>query len=121
VLPLLLLVGVGLLPLALTPPPLVAAALLFVAAVGLAYELGRQQVFRDALPVGREAVGFGLLGVGMMTGQGVGPLLAGPLGSALGVGPAMALCGVLVLGSAVLLRRVATGADEREPAATVGT
>ena len=120
VLPLLLLVGVGLLPLALTPPPLVAAALLLVAAVGLAYELGRQQVFRDALPVGGEAVGFGLLGVGMMTGQGVGPLLAGPLGSALGVGPAMAVCGLLVLGSAVLLRRVAVGAGDREPAATVG-
>lgn len=120
VLPLLLLVGVGLLPLALTPPPVVAALLLFVAALGLAYELGRQQAYRDALPVGREAVGFGLLAVGMMTGQGLGPLLAGPLGSLFSPGPAMAACGVLVIGSAVLLRRVATGADEREPAATVG-
>lgn len=120
VLPLVLLVGIGLLPLALTPPPAVAALLLLVAGFGLAYELGRQQVFRDALPVGREAIGFGLLGVGMMTGQGIGPLLAGPLGSLLDPGAAMAACGVLVLVSAVLLRGVAGGAPSPVPAATVG-
>jgi hypothetical protein len=107
VLPLVLLTGAGLLPLALDPPPLVAAALLLVTAVGLAYELGRQAAFRDALPVGREAIGFGLLGVGMQTGQGIGPLLAGPLGSLLDPGAAMAICGLLVLVAAALLRRIA--------------
>jgi MFS family permease len=109
VLPLLLLVGAGLLPLALRPPPAIAALLLFVASLGLAYELGRQQEFRDALPAGRQAVGFGLLGVGMMTGQGIGPLLAGPLGSLLSPGLAMAICGLLVLASAALLGRVVLG------------
>jgi predicted MFS family arabinose efflux permease len=108
VLPLLLLVGVPLLPLALTPPPAVAAMLLFAAAFGLAYELGRQRRFRDALPEGRQGVGFGLLSVGMMTAQGVGPLLAGPLASVLTPGAAMAICGALVLVSAFLLRAVAT-------------
>jgi hypothetical protein len=107
VLPLAALTGIGLLPLALDPAPVVAAGLLFTASFGLAYELGRQTAFRDALPVGREAVGFGLLGVGMMTGQGLGPLLAGPLGSLLAPGPAMAVCGALVLASTVLLRRAA--------------
>jgi hypothetical protein len=109
VLPLLVLTGAGLLPLALTPPPAVAALLLGIASVGLAYELGRQRAFRDALPAGRESIGFGLLAVGMMTGQGLGPLLAGPLGSLLDPGRAMAVCGLLVLGSAVLLRGPALG------------
>ena len=72
--------------------------------MGLAYSLGRQEAFRDGLPVGREAIGFGLLGVGMMTGQGLGPLLAGPLASWLTPGPAMAMCGALVLVSGLLLR-----------------
>jgi MFS family permease len=122
VLPLLLLLGVGLLPLALTPPPGIAALLLFVASIGLAYELGRQQEFRDALPVGGQAVGFGLLGVGMMTGQGVGPLLAGPLGSLLDPGLAMATCGLLSLAAAALLRPVVQGrpAAARSSAASVG-
>lgn len=109
VLPLLLLVGVPLLPLALTPPPAVAAVLLLVASVGLAYELGRQRAFRDALPEGRQGIGFGLLSVGMMTSQGIGPLIAGPVGTVLDPGAAMAICGGLVLVSALLLRGVATG------------
>jgi hypothetical protein len=119
VLPLLLLTGAPLLLLALTPPPVVAAVLLLAASVGLAYELGGQRAFRDALPARRQASGFGLLGVGMMTFQGVGPLLAGPLGSLVGPGAAMAVCGALVLVSALLLRRVATGRLPR--AVEVGT
>jgi hypothetical protein len=117
VLPLLLLTGVALLPLALTPPPAVAALLLFASGVGLSYELGRQQAFRDGLPAGREGIGFGLLAVGMMTGQGLGPLVAGPLGSLLDPGAAMAICGALVLVAAVLLRGVATGRTDAVPAA----
>ncbi|MBW4042667.1 MAG: MFS transporter [Acidobacteria bacterium] len=116
-LPLLLLVGVPLLPLALTPAPAVAALLLFVAAIGLAYELGGQRAFRDGLPEGRQGVGFGLLRVGTMTAQGVGPLLAGPLASALTPAAAMAICGGFVLASAVLLRGVAADrAPEASPA-----
>ena len=107
VLPMLGLLGAALLPLALDPPPPLAALLLGVSAFGLAYELGRQQEFREAIPAGREAVVFGLLGVGTMTGQGIGPLIAGPLGSLLRPGPAMAACGVLVLVSAVVLRKTA--------------
>ncbi|MGT2426247.1 hypothetical protein [Amnibacterium kyonggiense] len=121
VLPLLLLTGAPLLLLALDPPAPVAALLLLVASVGLAYELGRQGAFRDALPAGGQASGFGLLSVGMMTFQGVGPLLAGPLGSLIGPGAAMAACGALVLLSALPLRRVATGRVPRATAAdTVG-
>ena len=105
VLPLVALTGAGLLPLALTPPPAVALVLLLVSSMGLAYSLGRQEAFRDGLPAGREAIGFGLLGVGMMTGQGLGPLLAGPLASWSGAGPAMAVCGALVLVSGLLLHR----------------
>lgn len=106
VLPLLLLTGAALLPLALTPPAAVAVVLLAASSIGLAYALGGQQVFRDALPAGGEAVGFGLLGVGMMTAQGVGPLLAGPLATGISAGPAMAVCGAAVLAVAVPLGRV---------------
>lgn len=97
VLPLLILMGVGLLPLALQPGPLIAALLLGLASLGLAYELGRQAEFRAALPLGQESVGFGLFGVGVMTTQGIGPLLAGPLASSIGTGPAMAACGAAIL------------------------
>ena len=97
VFPLLVLLGVGLLPLAAQPRPLVAALLIAVASLGLGYELGRQADFRAALPIGRESVGFGLLSVGVMTTQGVGPLLAGPLASAIGTGRAMAVCGAAIL------------------------
>jgi hypothetical protein len=122
VLPLIALTGLGLLPLALTPPAPVAVALLLIASIGLAYSLGRQNAFRDGLPVGQESIGFGLLGVGMMTGQGIGPLLAGPLASLLHAGPAMAICGGLVLVSGVLLRHVALDrlTPERRPVASVG-
>jgi len=97
VLPLLILMGLGLLPLGFQPRPLMAAVLLGLASLGLAYELGRQAEFRAGLPPGHESVGFGLFGVGVMTTQGVGPLLGGPLASAIGTGPAMAACGAAIL------------------------
>ena len=97
VLPLLILLGLGLLPLVFQPRPLPAAVLLGLASLGLAYELGRQAQFRAGLPRGHESVGFALFGVGVMTTQGVGPLLAGPLGSAIGTGPAMAVCGAAII------------------------
>lgn len=104
VFPLLALLGVALLPLALNPPPLIAAVFLGIGSIGLAYELGRQDTFRDALPKGRESLGFGLLGIGMMTGQGLGPLVAGPLASGFGVGFTMAAMGLLILVSAAIFR-----------------
>ncbi|MFD1721915.1 MFS transporter [Amnibacterium endophyticum] len=107
VLPLLLLLGAAPLPLALTPPPAVAVLLLGASSVGLAYALGGQAAFREGLPAGREAIGFGLMGVGMMTAQGGGPLLAGPVAAVVGAGPAMAVCGVAVLVVAVPLTRSA--------------
>ncbi len=97
VLPLLILLGLGLLPLAFQPRPLIAAVLVGLASLGLAYELGRQAQFRARLPAGHESVGFGLFGVGVMTTQGIGPLLGGPLASAIGTGPAMAACGAAVM------------------------
>ena len=119
VLPLLALTGVGLLPLALVPPPPVAAALLFVASIGLAYELGNQHAYRDAVPPGQEGIAFGLLGVGMMTGQGIGPLIAGPLASLIGTGAAMGLCGAAVVVAAILLRPVVLGRTARAEVGSV--
>lgn len=84
VLPLLILLGLGLLPLGFQPQPIIAAALLAVASLGLAYELGRQSEFSEGLPPGQDSIGFGLFGVGVMTTQGIGPLLGGPLASLTG-------------------------------------
>ncbi|GAA3638355.1 hypothetical protein GCM10022223_66690 [Kineosporia mesophila] len=100
---LLLLLGAALLPLVASPPAPLAAALIAVASIGLAFEIGGQGRFREALPTGHEALGFGLLGVGMMTGQGLGPLIAGPLADLVRPGPASAIMGGLILASAVFL------------------
>ncbi|MDR2321970.1 MAG: hypothetical protein LBE60_10020 [Microbacterium sp.] len=117
VFPLLALLGVGLVAFAFGPPPLVAALVLSVASIGLAFSLGRQDVFRAALPADRVGVGFGLLGVGMMTGQGVGPIVAGPLASIVGVGPTIAICGALILVAGTLcfgpVQRIRWRAAER--------
>jgi hypothetical protein len=40
----------------------------------MSYQLCGQQAFRAALPAAQQGVGFGLAGVGTMTGQGLGPL-----------------------------------------------
>ncbi|MCE0538765.1 hypothetical protein LWF15_25015 [Kineosporia rhizophila] len=95
--------GASLLPLAAAPGPWAAALLMTVAGAGLAFEVGGQAAFRDALPPGRQALGFGLLGLGMMTGQGLGPLLAGPLADLSSPGVASAVMGLLVLLAAPVL------------------
>lgn len=118
VLPLLMLIGLGLLPLALQPRPLVAALLLGVSSLGLGYELGRQAEFRAGLPAGQESVGFGLFGVGVMTTQGLGPLLGGPLASTIGTGPAMAACGSAILVIGLPLWRRCDRAVRRVPSPT---
>lgn len=69
----------------------------------MAFELGGQNTFRDALPAGQESLGFGLLGVGMVSVQGLGPLLAGPLADLSSPGLASGVLGFLVLAAAPVL------------------
>ncbi|GAB6903646.1 MFS transporter [Kineosporia succinea] len=115
---LLALLGVSLLPLALTPSAPVAAVLMALAGVGLAFETGGQAAFRNALPPGRQALGFGLLGVGLMTGQGLGPLVAGPLADLSSPGTASAVLGLLILLTTPVLLRGAGVSPALPPTAT---
>lgn len=104
-LPLAMLVGVALVPLALPMSMWLAFTLFLLAAVGLAYELGLQRAFVDAVPETVRAQGFGLLSSGLMAGQGVGSLLAGGVAEAIGPGPALTACGLAVLVAAFVTIR----------------
>lgn len=57
-----------------------AAAIAATAAAGLAYQLGLQRRFVDAVPEEVRGQAFGLLSTGLMTGQAVGAALVGVLG-----------------------------------------
>jgi MFS family permease len=94
---LLALVGTGLLPIALHPPVAVSALCLFAASVGTAYELGGQRAFITAVPVDRQGLALGLVSTGIMTGQGVGPVVAGAVAQAVGVGLTISLLGVSIV------------------------
>jgi predicted MFS family arabinose efflux permease len=102
--PLMLLMGVPLLALTAHPSMLLTAALLGSASAGFAYQLGRQQAFLDAVPPSARGLAFGLLSTGLMTGQGLGPVAGGALAGWLGAGPTMALAGVGIIVTALLLR-----------------
>ncbi len=71
--------------------------LMVVLGCGFAYGIGLQGRFNDALPGDARGQGFGLQSTGLMTLQGVGPLLFGGLTEVLPVGVAMALAGVATL------------------------
>lgn len=103
--PLLLLMGLPLLPLAVHPPLILTAGPLGLASAGFAYQLGRQQAFLDAVPPPVRGLAFGQLSTGLMTGQGLGPAVSGALGGPLGAGPTMALAGVGITATALLLHR----------------
>lgn len=77
-----------------------AAVLMLVLGSGFAFGIGLQGRFRDALPDDSTGQAFGLLSTGLMTLQGVGPLVFGGLTEFVPVGVAMGLAGVATLGSA---------------------
>ncbi|MCC9309823.1 MFS transporter [Kitasatospora sp. RB6PN24] len=95
--PLTALLGLPLTAFWLRPGPATAVVLLLVAGLGFAYGLGLQRPFLAAVPAECQGQAFGLLAAGMMTIQGVGPVLFGAvaqLGSAAG---AMSCAGFALL------------------------
>jgi MFS family permease len=78
--PLILLLGGALLGLAAPVPLIVVAVLLGLVGCSLAYSLGLQRRFLDALPAGHRGQAFALLSTGLMTLQGLGPAAFGALG-----------------------------------------
>jgi predicted MFS family arabinose efflux permease len=115
VIPLLLLMGLPLLPLVAHLPLAVTAGLLGLASTGFAYQLGRQQAFLDAVPHQTQGLAFGLYSTGIMTGQGLGPIAAGAVASSLNAGPTMALAGAAIIATSLLLASTATNRRLRRP------
>ncbi|WP_131738348.1 MFS transporter [Actinomadura roseirufa] len=104
VVPLMAAFGVPLAAFALPLPAAAAAALLLLSGCGFAYELGVQRPFVDALPEDGRGQAFGLLSTGLMTAQGIGPVVLGALAEAVTVGGALACAGAATLLTAVCLR-----------------
>lgn len=94
------LLGLPLIPFAFDVPAPVAGVLMVLLGAGFAFGLGLQGRFKDALPDDSTGQAFGLLSTGLMTFQGVGPLLFGGLTEVMPVGMAMALAGITTLGTA---------------------
>lgn len=101
--PLVVLLGLPPLGFAFDISPVVAGALMVLLGCGFAFGLGLQEPFRDALPDDSRGQAFGLLSTGLMTLQGVGPLVFGGLTEVMPVGTAMAVSGVATLGVAAWL------------------
>ncbi|MGW4538372.1 MFS transporter [Streptomyces chartreusis] len=98
VVPLIALTGLPLVGFATEPGVGVSSCLLLLCGFGLAYGLGLQRPFLDALPQDGQGQAFGLLGSGSMTLQGIGPACFGSVAAGIGTGGAIALAG----GAAVL-------------------
>jgi predicted MFS family arabinose efflux permease len=111
--PLLLLMGLPLLPMVAHLPLAATAGLLGLASAGFAYQLGRQQAFLEAVPHQAQGLAFGLYSTGIMTGQGLGPIAAGAVASSLNAGPTMALAGLAIIVASLLLASNATNRGHR--------
>jgi len=93
VIPLVAVMGLPLLGLAADPSAVVCALLLLTSTTGFSYAIGLQRPFLEALPPGNQGQAFGLLSSGLMTLQGLGPVLVGAVASLAGTGRAMAAAG----------------------------
>ncbi|MFD0690374.1 MFS transporter [Actinomadura fibrosa] len=102
--PLMAVFGLPLVPFAAPLPAVCAAVLLLVCGCGFAYELGIQRPFVEALPEEGRGQAFALLSMGLMTSQGMGPLVLGGLAEVMPVGAAVACAGAATLVTAVCLR-----------------
>jgi hypothetical protein len=104
--PLVVALGAPLLGFAFNVHPVVAGVLLAVVGSGFAFGLGLQGSFLDALPDDARGQAFGLLSTGLMTLQGVGPLVFGGFTEVVPVGVAMAIAGIATLGTSVWIALV---------------
>lgn len=93
VVPLMALLGLPLTLLTAHPPMPVAALLVALSAGGFAYQLGLQRPFLDAVPEAHRGQAFGLLTTGLMTLQGLGPIVFGLAGQLAGTSFALAAAG----------------------------
>jgi predicted MFS family arabinose efflux permease len=111
-LPLAALLGVPWIGFVFGPGVAWAAVLAAVATAGLAYQLGLQRRFVDAVPEEVRGQAFGLQSAGLMTGQAAGAALVGALGESIGPGPAIAVAG----GGGILVALALAGVLRPSPA-----
>jgi predicted MFS family arabinose efflux permease len=112
VVPLIALLGAPLTVFALGPAAVPSGLLLALSGAGYAYLLGVQRVFVDAVGEGELGAAFGLLSSGVMSVQGLGPVVFGGVAQGLGAGTVMAVGGVGVLACAgCLVVRAGRGTD----------
>lgn len=105
--PLLLLLGAPAIGLLLAPPQWIVGTILFLTGCGFAYSLGLQRAFLDATPEANRGQAFGLLSMGLMTSQGIGPLVFGGIAQASSIAVAMAAAGAACVSTAVIWWRYA--------------
>jgi predicted MFS family arabinose efflux permease len=119
--PLILLLGLPPVAFLADPPVAVCCGLMLLGGAGFAYSLGLQRAFVEAVPEVSRGQSFGLLSTGMMTFQGLGPVLFGAVAQ---VGPtryAIAAAGVATVATALLVpRKVGSGAPVSPETVTMG-
>ncbi|HEY6597299.1 MAG TPA: MFS transporter [Asanoa sp.] len=104
--PLILVLGLPPVALALDPPLAACAALIVLSGSGFAYALGLQRPFVDAVTEASRGQAFGLLSTGLMTLQGLGPVLLGAVAQVAGVRWAIALAGIATAACVTLVTPV---------------
>ncbi|MCP3805060.1 MFS transporter [Allokutzneria sp. A3M-2-11 16] len=107
------LMGLPLLGFALAPSVVPACALLVASGAGFGYVLGVAAPFREAVPEPLLGQAFTLLSAGLMTAQGLGPVLWGALAEHVSVGNAIAVAGAVTLSIAWAYRE---SPEPRRPA-----
>jgi predicted MFS family arabinose efflux permease len=85
--------GLPLAALAVPLPLPVICLVLLLAGAGFCYSLGIQRAFLVAVPADLRGQGFALVSTGLMTLQGVGPVLTGGVAQFFSIGSAMAFAG----------------------------
>jgi MFS family permease len=100
--PLIVLLGAPTFMLAFSPPAWLVGAVLFFTGCGFGYSLGLQRVFVDAIPEPHRGQAFGLLSMGLMTFQGLGPLIFGAIAQGWGIRAAMALAAIACVSTAAV-------------------
>jgi predicted MFS family arabinose efflux permease len=103
--PLIGLLGLPLTGFALDVGPWPAAVLLFLTGCGFGYGLGVQRRFRDAVGEDGRGQAFGLMSTGLMTLQGIGPVVFGGLAEVMPIGLTMAVAGAMNVALAAWLGR----------------
>ncbi|WP_020519027.1 MFS transporter [Catelliglobosispora koreensis] len=101
--PLICVLGLPLAVVALDPPLAIAGLLFAISGAGMAYPLGLQTAFLEAVPEVNRGQAFGLLSTGLMTLQGIGPVVFGGLAQVTHLRWAIAVSGVATVTSALLV------------------